>query len=76
MDWSIILAGLMTAAVLVLGLKYIKLKKDVLTFEGKLERNMDALLSGREPDTTEEVEDTLFGKCSVRMKKTGQAGKN
>ena len=62
MDWSIILAGLMIAVSLVLGLKYVKLKKVVLTFEGKLELNMDALLSGREPDTTEEVEDTLFGK--------------
>lgn len=75
MDWSIILAGLMIAVSLVLGLKYIKLKKDVLTFEGKLERNMDALLSGREPDTTEEVEDTLFGKCSVRMNQIGRIWK-
>ena len=48
MDWSIILAGLMTAALLVLGLKYVKLKKDVLTFEERLERNMDALLSGED----------------------------
>ena len=75
MDWSIILAGLMIAVSLVLGLKYVKLKKVVLTFEGKLELNMDALLSGREPDTTEEVEDTLFGKCSVRMNQIGRIWK-
>ena len=75
MDWSIILAGLMIAVSLVLGLKYVKLKKVVLTFEGKLELNMDALLSGREPDTTEEGEDTLFGKCSVRMKQIGRIWK-
>lgn len=68
MDWLIgitlcvfIFAGIMVWRVW-------KIKKDVSEFANQVEKNLDAVLSGKEIDEVEATEDTLLGKVNEKLR--------
>lgn len=52
-----------------------RIKKDVFDFADRLERNLDALLSGKEMEKMEETQDTLFGKINEKLRMTAHVWK-
>ena len=67
MDWIRIGAALSLAAAAWLLWKNWKLKKEVYDFASRLERNLDAVLSGGDLDRVEETEDSLLGKVNEKL---------
>ena len=67
MDWSVIITVCAAAAAAVAVQRMWKLKKDVYDFADALERNLDAVIEGREPDETGEMEDSLLGRVNEKL---------
>ena len=67
MDWSVIITVCAAAAAAVAVQRMWKLKKDVYDFADALERNLDAVIEGREPDETGGMEDSLLGRVNEKL---------
>lgn len=67
MDWSVIITVCSAAAAAVAVQRMWKLKKDVYDFADALERNLDAVIEGREPDETGGMEDSLLGRVNEKL---------
>ena len=67
MDWSVIITVCAAAGAAVAVQGMWKLKKDVYDFVDALERNLDAVIEGREPDETGEMEDSLLGRVNEKL---------
>src|SRR5699024_1463195 len=67
MDWSVIITVCAAAAAVVAVQRMWKLKKDVYDFADALERNLDAVIEGREPDETGGMEDSLLGRVNEKL---------
>lgn len=57
----------LSAIILLLLYKLYKQKKDIYDFADCLERNLDALLSDKEIEDAEDMEDTLYGKVNEKL---------
>ena len=75
MDWISIAAVFLLAAAGILLWKNWKLKRDIYDFAGRLEKNMDAVMSGGRLDPAEDIEDSLLGKINEKLIRADQIWK-
>mgnify|MGYP005798344931 FL=1 len=67
MDWSVIIAVCAVGTAAVMAWKMRRVKRDVYDFADALERNLDAVIAGREPEETGETEDSLLGRVNEKL---------
>ena len=67
MDWTVMIAVCAAILAAVLAWKMWKLKRDVYEFADALDRNLDAVIAGREPEETGETEDSLLGRVNEKL---------
>ena len=72
MDWLIyIMMIILFAAVLVLLWKNYRIKKEAKLFAEKVEDALDAIVTGKEWNMEEELEDSLWGRTGTQLAKAG-----
>ena len=72
MDWLMcIMMIILFAAVLVLLWKNYRIKKDAKMFAEKVEDALDAIVTGKEWNMEEELEDSLWGRTGTQLAKAG-----
>ena len=72
MDWLIyIMMIILFAAVLVLLWKNYRIKKEAKLFAEKVEDALDAIVTGKEWNMEEELEDSLWGRTGTQLVKAG-----
>lgn len=72
MDWLMcIVIIILFAAVLVLLWKNYRIKKEVKMFAEKVEGALDAIVTGKEWNMEEELEDSLWGRTGTQLAKAG-----
>ncbi|MFR2216006.1 MAG: hypothetical protein ACLS61_20570 [Ruminococcus sp.] len=73
MDWLMyIMMIILFAAVLVLLWKNYRIKKEAKLFAEKVEDALDAIVTGKEWNMEEELEDSLWGRTGTQLVKAGQ----
>ena len=72
MDWLMyIMMIILFAAVLVLLWKNYRIKKEAKLFAEKVEDALDAIVTGKEWNMEEELEDSLWGRTGTQLAKAG-----
>lgn len=72
MDWLMyIIMIILFAAVLVLLWKNYRIKKEAKLFAEKVEDALDAIVTGKEWNMEEELEDSLWGRTGTQLAKAG-----
>ena len=72
MDWLMcIMMIILFAAVLVLLWKNYRIKKEAKLFAEKVEDALDAIVTGKEWNMEEELEDSLWGRTGIQLAKAG-----
>ena len=72
MDWLMcIMMIILIAAVLVLLWKNYRIKKEAKLFAEKVEGALDAIVTGKEWNMEEELEDSLWGRTGTQLAKAG-----
>lgn len=67
MDWTVMIAVCAAILAAVLTWKMWKLKRDVYEFADALDRNLDAVIRGEEPEEIQGTEDSLHGKVNEKL---------
>lgn len=67
MDWTVMIAVCAAILAAVLTWKMWKLKRDVYEFADALDRNLDAVIRGEEPEEIQGTEDSLLGKVNEKL---------
>ena len=71
MDWLMcIIISILIIAVLVLLWKNYRIKKETELFAEKVEEALEAIITGKEWDIEEELEDSLWGRTGTQLAKT------
>ena len=77
MDWLMcIMMIILFAAVLVLLWKNYRIKKEAKLFAEKVEDALDAIVTGKEWNMEEELEDSLWGRTGTQLVKAGHVFRN
>ena len=72
MDWLMcIMMIILFSAVLVLLWKNYRIKKEAKLFAEKVEGALDAIVTGKEWNMEEELEDSLWGRTGTQLAKAG-----
>ena len=67
MDWTVMIAVCAAVLAVILAWKMWKLKRDVYEFADALDRNLDAVIRGEEPEEVQGMEDSLPGKVNEKL---------
>ena len=67
MDWIVMIAVCAAVLAVILAWKMWKLKRDVYEFADALDRNLDAVIRGEEPEEVQGMEDSLPGKVNEKL---------
>ena len=67
MDWTVMIAVCAVVLAVILAWKMWKLKRDVYEFADALDRNLDAVIRGEEPEEVQGMENSLPGKVNEKL---------